>query len=310
MKIAVWGGGSLGLLWSARLADKFDRLLLVTRTGRQAEAINRNGIDLTTVDGKQKKLRVRARQVDLVGEDAPFDVILVMVKQIHLGKVFPLLQQVVHPNTLVLFFQNGWGHQSLLEELSCKCRTCLVVTTEGALKHGDYRVSHTGKGISRVGVFPGKQTDVPSGLSELLAKGFFQYDQNILQRVWEKLAINCVVNPLTAWYEIRNGELLNSKYDEEKKSILTEVIHVVSLEENRLSEQKMWKQIHQVCRHTAMNFSSMLQDIKNKRPTEIEFMNGAIVNLGRKHGVETPANRLWVSRIREKESSCYNVKNN
>lgn len=301
MRIAVWGGGSLGLLWSARLAGKFDRLLVVTHTERQASAINRAGIDLTTQAGEQKNLRVHAKQADLIGEDAPFDVILVMVKQVHLPEVFPLLQKAVHSNTQVLFFQNGWGHQTLLEELSPVCQTYLVVTTEGALKRGDQQVVHTGKGISRVGSFPEKQAEPPSGLRELLAKDLFQYDQNILQRVWEKLSINCVVNPLTAWYGIRNGDLLNPEYDQEKKAILTEVIHVASLEEIRLPEQKMWKQIHQVCRYTAMNFSSMLQDIQNKRPTEIDFMNGAIVRLGKQHRIETPVNQLWVSRIREKE---------
>lgn len=304
MRIAVWGGGSLGLLWSARLASKFDHLLLVTHSERQADAINRAGIDLTNQAGEQKNLKVRAKQADLVVEDAPFDMILVMVKQYHLPVVFALLQKAVHPGTQVLFFQNGWGHQTLLQELSSSCRTYLVVTTEGALKCGDQQVIHTGKGISRVGAFPGKQAEPSPALQELFVKtgpGLFQYDENVLQRVWEKLTINCVINPMTAWYEIRNGELLNPEYEEEKKAILAEVIHVASLEGIQLSEQHMWKQIQQVCLQTAMNLSSMLQDLNNKRVTEIDFMNGAIVRLGKKHRVETPANWLWVSRIQEKE---------
>ncbi len=304
MRIAVWGGGALGLLWSARLADKFDRFLVVTRTEKQASEINYSGIDLTTLSGEVKNIKVHANQADLIIEDAPFDVILVMVKQVHLQGVFPLLQKAVHPDSQVLFFQNGWGHQTLLEELSSVCRTYLVVTTEGALKRGNHQVVHTGKGISRIGAYPGKQPEPSPMLHELFVKaghGLFQYDQGVLQRVWEKLSVNCVVNPMTAWYEIRNGDLINPEYDNEKRAILREVLHVASHEEIRLSDQQMWKQIHQVCLHTAMNFSSMLQDIKNKRPTEIDFMNGAIVRLGKKHNIDTPANLLWVSRIREKE---------
>jgi 2-dehydropantoate 2-reductase len=45
----------------------------------------------------------------------------------------------------------------------------------------------------------------------------------------------------------------------------------------------------------------MLQDVKHHRPTEIDYLNGAIVRLGAKHQRKLPVNQLWTGRIREKE---------
>ena len=70
---------------------------------------------------------------------------------------------------------------------------------------------------------------------------------------------------MTAWYEIRNGALLHPKYDAEKEGILTEVAEVASLEGISLPFRQMWEQIHEVCRRTSANFSSMLQDVKHHR---------------------------------------------
>ena len=303
VRIAVWGGGALGLLWSARLAPRTGPFLLVTRTAGQARQVNNTGITLTTLSGERKKIRVKARPAGWIREDPPFDVILVMVKQHHLPSVIPLLKNVIHPETQVLFFQNGWGHQKWLEQLSSRCETYLAVTTEGALKNGNH-VRHTGKGTSWIGSYPDGDKKTSPALRSLLetaGKDLLQYDEDIRQRLWGKLAVNCVINPMTAWYETRNGALLHPKYDAEKEGILTEVAEVASLEGISLPFRQMWEQIHEVCRRTSANLSSMLQDVKHHRPTEIDYLNGAIVRLGAKHQRKLPVNQLWTGRIREKE---------
>lgn len=303
VRIAVWGGGALGLLWSARLARQYDQLLLITRTIRQARQIKRTGVVLTMLTGERQTIRVKAQPARMLADEKPFDVILVMVKQHHLPSVLPLLKNVIHLKTQVLFFQNGWGHQKWLEKLSFHCDTYLAVTTEGALRK-DNHVRHTGKGTSWIGSFPhfGKKPSLAlKSLMEKAGEDLLQYDENIYQRLWGKLTINCVINPMTAWYEVRNGELLKPKYDADKEGILNEVVEVASLEGISLKHQQMWEQIHEVCRKTSANFSSMLQDLNHQRPTEIDYLNGAIVRLGEKHQRKLPINEEWVQRIREKE---------
>lgn len=293
----------MGLLWSARLAQRFDQFLLITRTVRQAQQVSRTGIGLTTLTGDHEKIRAKARPAGLLQDEKPFDVILVMVKQHHLPTVIPGLQQVIHPETDVLFFQNGWGHQKWLEKLSYHCETYLAVTTEGALRKEDH-VRHTGKGTSWFGSFPRSGKEPSLALKSLMAEvgqDLLQYDEKIHQRLWGKLTINCVINPMTAWYKIRNGELLNKKYDAEKEGILTEVMDAAAMEGVLLHRRQMWDLIHEVCRQTSENFSSMLQDLNHRRPTEIDYLNGAIVRLGEKHQKKMPVNAEWVQRIREKE---------
>lgn len=71
VRIAVWGGGALGLLWSARLAPRTGPFLLVTRTAGQARQVNNTGITLTTLSGERKKIRVKARPAGWIREDPP-----------------------------------------------------------------------------------------------------------------------------------------------------------------------------------------------------------------------------------------------
>ena len=62
------------------------------------------------------------------------------------------------------------------------------------------------------------------------------------------------------------------------------------------------KATRMVCSKTAKNVSSMLQDVRNRRRTEIDAINGAIVALGRVSGIDTPENCLLCNQIKEIEA--------
>jgi 2-dehydropantoate 2-reductase len=58
-----------------------------------------------------------------------------------------------------------------------------------------------------------------------------------------------------------------------------------------------------VCRKTGQNLSSMLQDVNNRRPTEIDSINGEIAAAGRKLGIPTPVNDDLIQKVKELEQA-------
>jgi 2-dehydropantoate 2-reductase len=140
-------------------------------------------------------------------------------------------------------------------------------------------------------------------LIQALGKAGFdaRVSNNIKETVWKKLLINAVINPLTAILRIRNGELLESRERIDwMRELFQEGLAVARAEGVNLSPG-LWEELLSVCRRTANNHSSMLQDIMNGRRTEMEWINGSLLKAGARHGLELPAHAAVVRRIREME---------
>ena len=117
--------------------------------------------------------------------------------------------------------------------------------------------------------------------------------------LWDKLAANCVINPLTALFRCNNGDILQHENSRSTlQSILKEVSEVATrhrkeafgLDDERFSYDRLNNFVENVINLTANNKSSMLQDIENCRSTEIEYLNGFVCKLGRKYGIPTLKN--------------------
>jgi 2-dehydropantoate 2-reductase len=169
-----------------------------------------------------------------------------------------------------------------------------------------YRIQHAGLGKTFV-------EDRISGMGQL-------WDQSGLHctnmscdemhlLLWQKLAANCVINPLTAIYNCPNGELLmEPSVPEIMHHVLDEISQVAKrmIGDNddhdysdQLSTQVLTMFVRQVMQDTRSNKSSMLQDVLNKRRTEVDYLNGYVVAKGMSLGLECPANQDLCDRIQE-----------
>jgi 2-dehydropantoate 2-reductase len=123
-----------------------------------------------------------------------------------------------------------------------------------------------------------------------------------LTRLWAKLFINVGINALTAILGCKNGELLSLPgIDRRMEAAIDEAIRI-AVRENVPIIDEPHQATRLVCRKTAQNISSMLQDVTKKRRTEIDAINGALVVLGKKLGIDTPENSLLVRQIKEMEA--------
>lgn len=126
------------------------------------------------------------------------------------------------------------------------------------------------------------------------------WHNNIRAELWRKLAVNCVINPLTAIWNCPNGELRH--HPQEIMQICEEVAAVIEREGHHTSAEDLRDYVMQVIDATAENISSMLQDIRALRHTEIDYINGFLLRRARAHGIAVPENTRLFEMVKRKES--------
>lgn len=316
MRIAIVGSGSLGLLWAARILKTEHELVLFTRTQQQKTSINENGITLVNYKNEQEHHDVTAESVASYFSGNPFDLLLVTVKQMHVCKLVPFIQSITQPDSQILFVQNGLGHEEKIKCLYNRSWTYAMITSEGALRLTSHCVHHTGRGNIWMGRFPGDSSSFHPHIMAFmqsineLGEIKIHRENAIVRRMWEKLLINCVINPLTALSGLKNGELLSSCYSGKVNKVISEAVHVAKKVGLPLSEEELKEKVYAVCNETHMNFSSTVQDIRRGMPTEIKYLNGTLVKWGKKVGISTPYNEELLVQIEKLEVDNGHKRNN
>lgn len=291
MKTVVIGGGSVGLLLAARLQLGGVGAELITRSEAQAIQLNEKGVTICTIDGNQQTVHLIARP--FTHQLPPADYYLLAIKQPDLLTVLPGLRSIP-PTARVIALQNGIGHQEILAEALHDNPLFFAVNTEGAHRLSATEVAHTGTGTLRIGPW---NNDKPK---DLLLQRFIEaaaaasipalYVEEISGFVWRKVIANAVINPLTTLFEVTNGELLQSSVTlTTMRQVFEEAAAIATCFGQKIDEQ-VWQELLSICRSTSRNHSSMLQDFWHGKPTEIEAINGYLVNKGKELGMMTPMN--------------------
>ncbi len=298
MKVAIIGGGSLGLMWCARLMQAGLVPTLIVRTEEQKELIREQGL-IYTENGEHKTFYPLVESmVSYLGELPVWTVLI--VKQTHISALLPFLQSHINRKGYIYSLQNGLGHYEKLVQVFAPKQIYLGSTSDGALRHQANHVERTGYGEIWVGQ-PGEPEPPAALFSEvdrLQRHGMIiQWDSQIMMRLWRKVIINSTINPMTAVLQIENGQLLRS---DSARSIMKAIFDEGCLVAAALGFQfyeDLWQEIEAVCRNTSRNRSSMLQDVLGSRKTEIEYINGYIVKAGERVGIITPHNQLMLQLI-------------
>jgi 2-dehydropantoate 2-reductase len=319
MKIVCIGAGSVGMLVTAKLAAAGADAALIARTERQASTLNDSGLTLQEGDNS-KVLHVPVssfERIDAQGgpeaSDYRPDWVLLTVKQKHLSE--PLLLSVsklLGERGRLLCFQNGIGHVEKIARYVPLTNIDLAVTTEGARRESASRVVHTGSGTTWIGCADREaesrhsrpEAEIAQKLMEktMNEAGFPTFLSNQMSEiVWNKLLINSVINPLTALLRIRNGELPATEHRRHlMRELMNEGIAVAKGSGVRTRED-LWEQLLEVCAKTSRNESSMLQDVSEGRITEIEWINGAILDAARKGNIPIPVHETIYKLVKAAE---------
>lgn len=317
MHIMIIGAGSLGLLFASRLAPFCTRLTVVTRSEGQARELTEYGIKLVGMTLQETKQEnpidfcsyTEETKEGVVARTHQVDYIFLMVKQTAISpELIDYIKSQMTDHTYLVCFQNGVGHELKLSQAIGCDNLLFAVTTEGAKRNGFTSVSHTGHGITYFGKIESNKQLTEDNQHILFVQmlelaGFHTVlSKNMEVRIWSKLAINAVINPLTAILRVPNGELLRSAWTRSlMQDLYQEVLRLAVAKEIKLPAE-LWDTIMEVCQATRTNHSSMLQDIEASRQTEVDYLNGSMVEMGNEVGLELPAHSMVYRMIKAIEN--------
>jgi len=286
MNIVIVGPGAIGSLWAYKLHQAGHKVSLWgTKQSQQW---------MLAADDSPEILFSYNQPQTLI--DA--DLLLVTVKAWQVEAAITPLLPHVNKDAILLFMHNGMGAADNIAELISEYPVVIATTTHGALKVDAHRVKHTGIGQTQLGAFNEKGSQC-TFLVDVLnhALPTVSWNPNIQLALWNKLAINCAINPLTAIHQCLNGALAEDRFRPTLDAVIDELVCVMQAEKIPVDRNQLTTTIDNVIRATAANKSSMHQDIFYRRQTEIDFITGYLVRKAQQHGIEVPANSELYKQI-------------
>lgn len=206
------------------------------------------------------------------------------------------------PNVCIVLLHNGMGPHEQIQETFPNNPIIVATTSWGAFKSDDKTLNVTGIGQTQAGWLQ-TQTGThwyQSQFSDLLPS--CTWHTNIIEVLWKKLAVNAVINPLTAIHNVTNGQLLSAEYEKQINAVSAEIAELMNKLNLKTSPDILVENCLRVMGDTADNFSSMHQDIHYSRQTEIDYINGYVVSQARRLGIDTPYNLAMWQQIKKMEA--------
>jgi len=299
MRIAILGGGgAMGGLFGGWLSRAGHEVALIDVSESAVAAINQDGLSIEEKDGSAGVFQTRAtREPRSVG---PVDLVVNFVKCYHTEAALESARPMLRPQTSVLTLQNGWGNAQRIAAVVGAERVLVGLTYHSATLLAPGRVKHPGAGVTHVGELNGEMTPRLRAIAQALREGGFETVESarILDEVWKKLALNACTLPTAGLLRFFAHELV--AYESAKSlmaAVLREVVDVAHAQGIALDYDERWQAITSLLERAVGGKPSMLQDVEASRRTEIEVINGAISDGGRKAGVATPVNDTLVALV-------------
>ena len=288
MTIAIIGAGAAGSLFAAYLAKAGFNVLITDKDRPRVAAIQNNGI---TVISPSEDAILHSRPAGVFLPDlTSADYYLFCVKSWATPEAAETVSGFAGKDSIAVTFQNGSGNADAISRFFGRDRTASGTTTEGAFILEPSRIVHGGKGVTKIGMTgrTGHKEMLMPLITALNSAGLkAAYTDNPDELIWNKLAVNAAINPLTAITGCSNGFTAeNPNLKNIIRMTVKEVCTAAALRNIRLEEESVYRSVLSVAENTSANKSSMLQDIISGRKTEIEDING------------------YIEKILEKELSC------
>lgn len=298
LKIAIVGQGAIGALLAYQCHNLGYDYQLLLRTVNTKKVTEVPTLSLQIEDIKQQITHLQPKVND-INQATNFDLLILPVKAYQVLPALTGMQEHIQPHQVIVLLHNGMGTIEQVKQLLPN-NPCIAATTSyGAFKPNSNTIKQTGLGETHLGwITPcvKNQTQlIENTLSTLLPPSVWH--QDISLALWKKLAINAAINPLTALKSIKNGDLSQEQFSESIHQVCAEVCLVMQKIGYEIQLGELLALVMNVINKTANNYSSMHQDIYHNRKTEIEFINGHVVNTAQKLGLKVPKNEILLSQI-------------
>ncbi|MNE36504.1 2-dehydropantoate 2-reductase [compost metagenome] len=278
----ILGAGSLGSLWACRLARAGKAVRLILRDAQRLQAYQQVG-GLTLHE--QDTANHYAIPAETAEGDGPIHRLLVACKAYDAAPAIARLAPRLADGAELVLLQNGLGSQDEVADQVPHARCIFASSTEGAFREDDWQVRFAGHGFNWLGdpLTPA----LPEWFDDLHDAGIpAEWTVDILTRLWRKLALNCAINPLTVLHECRNGGLL--EHLGEVTALCDELAELLRRCGQPQAAEDLDEEVQRVILATAANYSSMYQDVRHGRRTEIHYLLGHACRAAARHGMRLP----------------------
>ena len=298
MKIAVVGAGAMGSLFGAMLAEAGNEVWLYDVWVEHVQTINKDGLSIER-EGQTRTLSIEATtDPEQIG---PAELVIIFVKSTHTAAAAETARKLAGSDGAVMTLQNGMGNADILSEFINPERVLAGTTSHGATMLGPGRIRHAGVGATTIGAWA--ETERGRERAHKLS-GFFtrigietEAVDDVRSVLWNKLLINIGINAITALTAIKNGQILDLEITRElSRNAVEEAMEIAGKMNIRVREDAV-DHVYAVAEATAVNRSSMGQDVDNKRQTEIGTINGFIVREAKRLGMQAPVNQTLTALV-------------
>jgi len=313
----IIGGGSIGMLFAASIRASFPSfpLSLLLRDHHKPNIDDNEIMICLMKHGKPRMIPVPAQ---LISDERPRPIrnLIVATKAYNASDAVRSISARLDDKgaSIIILCNGAFAVRDELQAIIPPTTTLrLATTTHGVYRESSYEgemyhIVHAGEGSTFIEDEPAmSQLWDQSGLVSTSMS-----PDEMTGLLWQKLAVNCSINPLTALRNCENGQLLSENLAKDTLPTIDDIVREVSMVamkvcpsqdlQSSLSYGALRFFVDQVCEDTFHNRSSMLQDVTKRQPTEIQYLNGYVSKLGKDLGIDTPANDELYRRIKDFEA--------
>ena len=319
-RIGILGAGAIGSVVGGLLTKAGHDVTLIDQWPEHIEAIRAKGLRLSGTIGDFVVPGVKAIHIhELQSVREPFDAIFVAVKSYDTEWASAMASSYLKPDGVVVDFQNGINDERVAA-IAGKHRTlgCVITISAGMYEAGHAMRTDTGEIGFKIGEHDGKETERAKELAQLMnAVAGTKVTTNLFGERWSKLAINCMANPLAGLTGLGTlavrtdpkiaavGVHVGAEAIMVGRAVGHEVEPIYGIPTQRYIDAyngkglaPLLEDIAEIAKKRGGGEPSLLQDVKKKRRTEIDYLNGYVCEQGKAKGVKTPYNDAVVATIR------------
>ena len=291
--IHILGAGAVGLSFGFHLSQHH-QITLLTRNKQNDAFYYQENETVTPIAASIADI------TSLTPQDT-ISICFICVKAYQLIDAFNAIQPFLAPEAKIIISHNGITDLAeITSQLNTTQSLYFMSTSRGALKASNNTVVQTGIGATYLGACNNEaenniDTFYKAVFAESISHSAIHNDIRLLR--WQKLMVNIAINPLTALHQVQNGQLLKPNYATHVMNLLNEACFIAGKLGINITLAQALNSAYTVMRQTRSNNSSMAQDIKLGRKTEIDAICGYIASEAEKQGLDAPYNRAMLEEI-------------
>jgi 2-dehydropantoate 2-reductase len=305
--IGIIGLGPVGSILAAHLVHSGENVVVEDAMPNILSKIKQDGLNVSGITQLAVKVDKVANSLDELSQSQP-EIVFIVTKTCYLKPLLPEIKQVYTPKMKIVSFQNGLGNEQFLaENLGIDTVYRVVINYAGNLLSPGNAVMNWFQPPNYVGVLHKgkyKTDETTKQIADILTAAGLKTEESkdTMRHIWEKNILNSALCSICAVTGQTMAEAMQYGHSRSLAvKLLEEGLKIAKADGYDFGSDALTKFTAYLEKGGAHK-PSMLIDVENKRPTEVDFMSGAIARYGEKYNVPTPVNSVLTALLKTIES--------